>query len=246
MTSLELILPDWPLADKINVCTTTRCGGVSSGAYSELNLAHHVGDQISCVEANRELLQQHLGLPAVPKWLNQIHGTHVVDAQDLSSQSAEADAVYTNSVEHVCAVMTADCLPIVLCDENASCVVVIHAGWRGLIYGVIENAVTTLAKYCCPSHAWLGPAIGPTVFEVGNDVYKIYIQKNPHLAKCFVASCNDRWCLDIYAAARIALEGCKVNRIYGGDYCTFSDAKRFFSYRRDGATGRMATLAWLK
>lgn len=246
MTSLELICPDWPLANKINVCTTTRHGGVSTGPYSELNLAHHVGDQLSSVQANRALLQQGLNLPTAPTWLNQTHGTHIVDAYDLSCQSAEADAVYTNSVEHVCAVMTADCLPIVVCDENASWVAVIHAGWRGLIYGVIENAVTTLAKYCRPSYVWLGPAIGPTAFEVGNDVYRIYTQKNPHLARCFAASCNGRWCLDIYAAARIVLEDCEVNRIYGGDYCTFSDAKRFFSYRRDGATGRMATLAWLK
>ncbi len=246
MTLLETICPDWPLTDRLNVHTTTRQGGVSLTPYAELNLADHVDDIPASVSTNRELLQRALDLPSNPKWLQQTHSTDVIDAQDVSSESAPADAVFTYSAEHVCAVLTADCLPVVLSDDAAECVAVVHAGWRGLIHGVIDNTVAAMAQQCRPSYAWLGPAIGPEAFQVGRDVYQIYTQKKPHLADCFKAVSRDKWTLDMYAAARDILAGLGVAKIYGGDYCTVSDAERFFSYRRDGVTGRMATLAWKK
>ena len=246
MTVLETIRPDWPLSDRLNVCTTTRKGGVSVVPYDQLNVADHVDDIPASVSANRQLLQDVLDLPSVPKWLQQTHSTDVIAAHTMRSERAQADSVYTDSCEHECAVMTADCLPVVLCDDNATCLAVAHAGWRGLIHGVINNTVRMMAKQCAPSYAWLGPAIGPEAFQVGSDVYQIYTQRNSRLTGCFTAIASNKWTLDMYAAARIILNDLGVRHIYGGDYCTFSDADRFFSYRRDGVTGRMATLAWKK
>ena len=246
MTMLPTICPDWPLTDRLNVHTTTRQGGISLPPYAALNLADHVDDIAASVDANRALLQHALDLPNRPKWLQQTHSTEVIAAQDVSAECARADAIFTCSTEDVCAVLTADCLPVVLSNDAADCVAVVHAGWRGLIHGVIENTLAAMAAHNSPSYAWLGPAIGPQAFQVGQDVYHIYTQKSPHLASCFTAVSKHKWTLDIYAAARQILTGQGVANIYAGDYCTFSDAQRFFSYRRDGVTGRMATLVWKK
>ena len=239
-----IISPQWPLAEKVNVLTTTRMGGVSVAPFNEFNLADHVGDDAEAVASNRNQLVQNLHLPTSPVWLKQTHSTRVVDAAIAVGKDIEADALYTQQAKTVCAIMTADCLPLVLSDDEGECIAVVHAGWRGLVNGVIENTVAAMGSHCRPTLAWLGPAIGPQAFEVKQDVYQAYVNKSISFQACFKPRSQQAWDLDIYAAARIVLSNCSIEHVYGGDLCTYTDAERFFSYRRDGVTGRQATLAW--
>jgi YfiH family protein len=242
--NLEIITPDWPAPPNVRAAVSTRIGGVSRSPYDGLNLGDHVGDDPQAVAANRRLLREFLHLPGEPHWLQQVHGTCAVDA-GVSPQGCEADAVFSHAVGKVCAVLTADCLPVLLCDTDGTTVAAVHAGWRGLLDGVIEQTVERMAVPG-PLLAWLGPAIGPMVFEVGEEVREAFVHAQPSAAEAFVPSPNDRWLADIYALAKLRLERCGVTDVSGGDFCTFSDRRRFYSYRRDGQTGRMASLIWLE
>ena len=183
-------------------------------------------------------------LPSEPVWLNQVHGITVADA-GRAGCLPEADASVSTHPGAVCVVMTADCLPILLCDEQGSVVGAAHAGWRGLCDGVIEATVSAMNVPAPTLMAWLGPAIGSTVFEVGDEVRTAFVAKQPQAAKAFVAAAEGKWMADIYQLARLRLQALGIHRIYGGDLCTYSDAERFYSYRRDGVTGRMATFIWI-
>jgi YfiH family protein len=244
---LELIRPDWPAAPRIVAAATTRTGGHSTGRFAGLNLADHVGDQPETVARNRKILAAELDLPEAPRWLQQVHGTQVVDAAEVSA-SIPADAIISTTPGQVCAVLTADCLPVLLCDREARHVGAIHAGWRGLLAGVIEASIEALeGRQMAASSmlAWLGPAIGPSAYEVGGDVREVCSRRYPECLGVFAPSRPERWQMDLYALARWILERAGVRSVYGGDYCTFADG-RFFSYRRNGVTGRQATCIWLR
>lgn len=238
----EFIVPDWPAPANVRALITTRHGGISTGPYMSLNLGDHVGDDPAAVAENRRLLRARL--PAEPLWLKQVHGTRCIDAAWAAS-GAEADAAFTRMPGVVCAVLTADCLPLLLCDDAGTVVAAAHAGWRGLAAGVVETTVATLGIPGERLLAWLGPAIGPRHFEVGDDVRGAFIALDARAAGAFSARRAGKWHCDIYLLARRRLEDLGVCRIAGADFCTVRDETRFFSYRRDGATGRMASLIWL-
>lgn len=241
---IEVITPDWPAPNRVRALSTTRIGGVSHPPYESLNLGTHVGDQPQVVQKNRSLLEQQLQLPSSPHWLEQVHGCNVVEAG--LDDCLIADASISRQPGKVVAIMTADCLPLLLCDKQGSCVAAVHAGWRGLLEGVIEAA---LDKMACPSTeilAWLGPAIGAKAFEVGDEVFHTFSQRDPASALYFEANRPGHKLADIYGLARQRLLARGVAFIGGGQCCTVSDSARFFSYRRDGVTGRMATLIWLE
>lgn len=243
MTSI--ILPDWPKIPSVSALCTTRLGGVSRGRYESLNLGQHVGDSIEQVNLNRALLQKRGALPATPRWLKQVHGTRLIDAGLLLSNN-EADGSYSRERGVVCAVMTADCLPLLIADKRGEYIAAVHAGWRGLLEGIIEKAV--LESKLSPERlqVWLGPAIGPDAFEVGEEVRSAFRARYAGVDSVFRPGARDRWLADIYQLARIALEQVGIINSYGGQFCTYSDQERFFSYRRDGITGRMVSLIWLK
>lgn len=234
------IEPDWPAPRGVRAASTLRSGGFSQGAYAGLNLGAHVEDDPAHVAANRRLLGEALNLPAEPLWLHQVHGAGVIDAD--KSASLTGDAAVTRRAGVVCAVMTADCLPILLCDRSGSCVAAVHAGWRGLAGGVVEAAVAALDG--TDLMAWLGPAIGPEAFEVGEDVRRVFCDRSGDCSSAFSRTSGDRWRADLYEIARRVLRRAGVREVYGGGCCTHSDPERFYSYRRDGRTGRMATLIW--
>lgn len=244
--TLQVIYPDWPLQEKVCALTTTRLGGVSQSPYNEFNLALHVGDKDEHVLANRSLLCEQLALNREPCWLQQTHSNRVVDASFVKADNEQADASYTTSFDTICAVLTADCLPILLSDEQGYCVGVVHVGWRGLLAGVIQQTVAAMAASAKPKFAWLGPAIGPQKFEVGGDVHQPFAEQNANLEDAFTPKSAGKWNLDIYRAAKIVLAAADIINVYGGNYCTFTDRERFFSYRRSSRTGRMATLIWRK
>ena len=246
-SGLELIRPDWPAAPRIAAAATTRAGGHSTGRFAGLNLADHVGDQPETVARNRKILAAELDLPEAPRWLKQVHGTQVVDAAEVSAPTP-ADAIISTTPGQVCAVLTADCLPVLLCDREARHVAAIHAGWRGLLAGVIEASIEALERRRVPASsmlAWLGPAIGPSAYEVGSDVWEVCSRRYPECLGAFAPGRPERWQMDLYALARWILERAGVRSVYGGDYCTFADG-RFFSHRRNGVTGRQATCIWLQ
>jgi len=217
---MELIRPDWPVPSNVKAIVTTRLfGDIATGAPGRARLRAQ--------------------LPAEPKWLHQVHGNEVIDADDASGQP-QADAAVARRAGTVCAVMIADCMPVILADASGSVVGVAHAGWRGLSSGVIEATVRAMGSGTLI--AWLGPAIGPRVYEVGDEVCAAFL---PEEQSAFVATRPGHWLLDLYAAARRRLESSGVKRVYGGSFCTYSEPERFFSYRRERATGRMAALVWL-
>ena len=242
LSESDLIVPDWPAPQHIKALQTTRMGGVSQQPYHTLNLGDHVGDDPLIVAANRHLLNRFV--PTEPIWMRQVHATNVIDA-GLAGCLPEADAAYTRSHDTVCCVMTADCLPVLLCDEAGSIVAAVHAGWRGLLNGVIEKTISAMQVSATSLIAWLGPAIGPQAFEVGDEVRKSFMEADGSARQAFTALESGKWLADIYLLARQRLQSMDVNQIYGGDFCTFTDASRFYSYRRDHSTGRMATLIWL-
>lgn len=217
---------------------------MSRGPYASLNLADHVGDDPSCVARNRALLRDRLALPNEPLWLRQVHGRDVARVE-VDRPGCEADASVATGPGVVCAVLTADCLPLLLCDRAGTRVAAVHAGWRGLAAGVIEAAVASLQVAPADLLVWLGPAIGPDVFEVGDEVRAALLACDPAATAAFRPSPAGRWLADIYLLARRRLNALGVGQVWGGDLCTVTGAGRFFSYRRDGATGRTASLIWL-
>ncbi|WP_077295865.1 purine nucleoside phosphorylase YfiH [Yersinia proxima] len=240
----KLILPDWPMPATVKACSTTRHGGISEFPYDSLNLGTHVGDIVASVVANRQSLVEQAGLPQMPVWLEQVHGTRVLHLDGKTLSDVQADAVYSRVAGQVCAVMTADCLPVLFCSSAGDEVAAAHAGWRGLCAGVLEQ---TLAQFNAGSSsiiAWLGPAIGPQQFEVGEEVKQAFIQIDAQFATAFTPSCS-KYLADIYLLARLRLQAAGIHAIYGGDRCTVTEKQHFFSYRRDGITGRMASLIWL-
>jgi len=242
-TAIGWITPDWPVPGHVRVISTLRAGGVSDGPYASLNLAAHVGDRPQAVRANRVLLREAAHLPAEPLWLEQVHGTDV--ARDECASPPRADASVVFAPGRVSAVMTADCLPVVLADRGGTRVGVAHAGWRGLLGGVLQATVAALDAPPGDIHAWLGPAIGPEAFEVGPEVREAYLTSVPGSDACFRPNEGGRFLADLYGLATLVLERAGVEGVHGGGWCTHGQAEQFFSYRRDGVTGRMATLAWL-
>jgi polyphenol oxidase len=236
------ITPDWPAPANVRTLQTTRAGGYSAAPYGSLNLGSHVGDNPLSVSRNRMLLAPLM--PSEPVWLNQVHGVSVADA-GRAGCVPEADASVSNHAGTVCVVMTADCLPILLCDEKGSVVGAVHAGWRGLCDGVIEAAAAAMKVPAPTLMAWLGPAIGPSRFEVGDEVRAAFVAQQPQAAVAFVPGANGKWLADLYQLASLRLNALGITSIYGGDLCTYSDTEHFFSYRRDGVTGRMGTFIWL-
>jgi YfiH family protein len=228
----DFIIPDWPAPAKVRALVTTRAHG---------NLADHVDFEKSAVAARRAALCQLL--PAEPLWLTQVHGNRCV-AVDEATTGVEADASLARTAGHVCAVLTADCLPILFCDEAGSVVAAAHAGWRGLLGGVIESTVTAMAVPPQRLMAWLGPAIGPAAFEVGEEVRIAFVANDPDAFSAFTARPNGKWLCDLYALARQRLGRLGVTRVFGGGRCTYTEADLFYSYRRERDTGRMASLIW--
>lgn len=244
MSLLEhCLIPDWPAPANVKALQTTRKGGASVAPYASLNLGIHVGDNPLVVNRNRMLLSPLL--PSEPVWLNQVHGVTVENA-DHAGCLPQADASVSSHSGSVCVVMTADCLPVLLCDERGTVVGAAHAGWRGLCDGVIEKTVQAMNVPASSLLTWLGPAIGPAAFEVGDEVRAAFVAQQPQAAAAFVAGAEDKWLADIFLLARLRLQALGITRIYGGGVCTHSDAERFYSYRRDGVTGRMGTFVWLK
>jgi len=211
-----------------------------------LNLAQHVGDQPQSVNSNRAWLKKAVKLPSEPRWLRQVHGTKVLEADRIQAVE-EADGSYSRNTGQVCVVLTADCLPILLCEQTGAAVAVVHAGWRGLAAGVVEAAVNALTPVA-PGQlmAWLGPSIGPAAFVVGDEVRSGFIERNEIAAEAFRPAVGKGWHADLSQLARQRLMGCGVRHVYGGGFCTYTDHRQFFSYRRDGTTGRMATLIWIQ
>jgi hypothetical protein len=238
----SFIYPDWPAPANVKAVQTTRNGGLSAPPYASFNLGSHVGDIPLVVARNRMLLEPLM--PSEPVWLQQVHGVAVADAGQAGCLP-EADASISAHKGAVCVVMTADCLPVLLCNESGSVVGAAHAGWRGLCDGVIESTVSAMQVPPTTLLAWLGPAIGPAAFEVGDEVRTAFLAKQPSAATAFVAGSEGKWLADIYMLARLRLRSLGIERIYGGDFCTFNDPARFYSYRRDGTTGRMGTFIWL-
>jgi YfiH family protein len=239
------IVPDWPAPARVRAVSTTRLGGISLPPYDRLNLAEHVGDDPACVAANRRWLAAAVGYLAEPAWLEQVHGTNVIDAGTVGEPVA-ADAAWTRAPGRPCVVMTADCLPVLLCDRAGTVVAAAHAGWRGLAGGVIAATVAEMNVPPMELLAWLGPAIGPDAFEVGAEVRVAFLTLDAGNAVCFRLSPAGRWLADIYELARRQLRALGVSAIHGGEFCTFGQPERFFSYRRQNPTGRMASLIWLE
>jgi YfiH family protein len=252
--------PDWPAPGGVRALSTWRSGGVSTAPYASLNLGDHVGDGAASVAENRRRLAVAAELPSQPVWLRQVHGTTVADldvadrgATDLDAAGidaaagvAPADAAFTRRRGRVCAILTADCLPILLAADSGGVVAAAHAGWRGLAGGVIEATVQALAVPPAKLMAWLGPAIGPQHFEVGAEVREALLKGDLGAEAAFTATARGRFMADLDALAQRRLAALGVGRIYGGGRCTYAEADRYFSHRRDGMTGRQATLIWLE
>lgn len=243
--SIELLWARWPAPPQVKALTTTRGGGVSTGPYASLNLASHVGDDPASVAANRARLRAAADLAVEPVWLDQVHGTRVVDAA-TTAPGTQADGGYACAPAVVCAVLTADCLPVFLCDRAGSRVALLHAGWRGLAAGIIEQGVAALTVPPGELLAFLGPAIGPHAFEVGPEVRATFMAHDPVARAAFVRGEGDRYRADLYLLARQRLQHLGVKAVFGGEQCTYQEDARFFSYRRDGRCGRMASLIWIE
>lgn len=239
----DWIVPDWPTPERVRALITSRNGGGSTGPYASMNLGLRVGDDPDAVQANRRLLKRFL--PAEPRWLDQVHGTAVVDAETLT-HPVQADASVTKNLNCVSVVMIADCLPILFADRSGSAVAAAHAGWRGLADGVIENTVRALDVPPQNLFAYLGPAIGPSAFEVGNDVRDAFIACDQAARLAFRPHKPGKWLADLFSLARQRLARSGVLNVYGGGLCTYSNPARFFSHRRDRTSGRMAALIWLE
>jgi len=237
------IHPEWPAPANVKALQTTRLGGISAAPYDTLNLGLHVGDDPVRVNRNRQLLEPLL--PSEPVWLEQVHGTVVANA-DAAECRVVADACIARQSGSVCVVMTADCLPVLLCDEDGTVVGAVHAGWKGLAAGVIEATVQEMGVAPDKLMAWLGPAIGPHAFEVGEDVRAAFIAHDLQATVAFIPlAVAGKFRTDIARLARQRLNALGITRISGGTFCTYHQKDKFYSYRRDGVTGRMGTFIWL-
>ena len=242
MSKVDFIIPDWPSPANVKAIQTTRLGGYSVAPHGSLNLGLHVQDDGLAVAKNRKLLSDYL--PSEPVWLNQVHGVEVIDAtKSLCVQ--DADASFSKNKNVVCVTMTADCLPVLLCNQQGTAVASIHAGWRSLCDGVIEATIKMMGVEPEELMAWLGPAIGPDAFEVGSEVREAFIAQDAQADQAFKAY-GDKWLGDLYGIAKQRLNKQGLNKIYGGGECTYSNPSRYFSFRRDGLTGRMATMIWFE
>lgn len=241
----DFLSPDWPAPARVRALQTGRVGGVSPAPWDSLNLGDHVGDDPVRVLANRARLRE--VLPAEPCWLQQVHGVAVLDAAApaVADGPPVADAAFSRQAGVVCVVMTADCLPVLFCDRAGSVVAAAHAGWRGLCAGVLESTLAAMAVPAAEILAWLGPAIGPTAFEVGPEVRAAFLTADPAATTCFAQASDGKYLADLYALARRRLAAAGVGAVYGGGECTYRQSESYFSYRRDGQTGRMASLIWL-
>ncbi len=228
----------------VHAFTTLRKGGFSTGDYSEFNLADHVGDDRQRVEKNRQKLKHDLQLPAEPVWLEQVHSNRVINAAENTSIQ-QADASFSRAKGVVCAVLTADCLPVFFCNKAGSEVAVAHAGWRGLHAGIITKTVQSMQSPADDILVSLGPAIGADAFEVGEEVYQAFTDNNNENESAFSATSASHYLCDIYQLARNELQSLGINKMAGGDFCSYHDSERFYSYRRQNTTGRMASLIWL-
>jgi len=238
------IFPDWPCPPRVRAAITTRQGGFSGGSFSSFNVADHVGDDPQSVARNRGKLVDELALQDQPVWLQQVHGTRIVDATAMPVLP-EADGSFASEPGAVCAVLTADCLPVLLTDTQGTRVAALHAGWRGLAAGILEQGVDALEIEPGDLLAYFGPAIGPDAFEVGADVREAFIGSNPDADTAFRATVKGKWMADIYSLAAQRLNAKGVKKIHGGGSCTFHEASKFYSYRRDKTCGRMASLIWI-
>lgn len=244
---MNVITADWPAPNWINAFTTTRETGLSRKPFAKFNLAHHVGEDIVTVTLNRLKLQQAFNFKVKTTWLNQSHSDTVVELTKPGKSYIDADGVWTRCEGLPCIVMTADCLPLLLTDTSGSLVGAIHCGWQGIAKGIIERSIEQITPHLNGDLlVWLGPAIGPKAFEVGRDVYDLFVNQNYAYQQCFTEKKRGKkWLADIYQLATVRLNDLGVNQIFGGHYCTYSDAKQFYSYRRDNRTGRMASIITL-
>jgi len=246
--AIQVLAPDWPAPPSVHAAFTLRMGGVSASPFASLNVGAHVGDAPAAVVENRRRLCAQLELPAEPAWIEQVHGTDVAELDvwpEGRAPHVTADAVISRRAGRVCVVQVADCLPVLFAACDGSAIAAAHAGWRGLAAGVLEATVAQLGVDPSRLVAWLGPAIGPEHFEVGDEVRAVFVTREPETTRAFVANARGRWQCDLPALARRRLVALGVTQIFGGRWCTYADPVRFFSYRRDGQCGRMAALLWL-
>jgi YfiH family protein len=243
MTAADWIVPDWPAPPAVRALVTTRPGGASRGPYASFNLDPRVGDDPSAVERNREALRS--VLPGDPVWLHQVHGAEVI-AVESAPPRPRADGAVARTRHAVCAVLTADCLPVLLASRAGGTVGIAHAGWRGLAAGVVEAVVARMGVPPAGLVAWLGPAIGPRAYEVGQDVHDAFVAADPDAAQAFAPRGAGRYLADLYALARRRLAAAGVAAVHGGGFCTHAERDRFYSYRRDRTTGRFASLVWME
>ena len=242
----DCIVPDWPSPTGIRAAFTLRAGGVSRPPFDSFNIGAHVGDDSAAIAENRARLRESLELPAEPVWLQQVHGKRAVDLDGQASRDSlgAADAATARSAGSVCAIQVADCMPVLFAAADGSVVGAAHAGWRGLAGGVLESTVRAMKAPAAELMAWMGPAIGPGHFEVGEEVRAAFLAADVGASAAFTANERGRWQCDLYALARRRLAAMGVGAIHGGGWCTYADPVRFFSYRRDGRCGRMAALIW--
>jgi YfiH family protein len=241
--SIGWLRADWPAPPGVHALSTYRSGGASGGRYASLNLGDHVGDDPAAVAENRRRLSCEAQLPGEPQWLTQVHGVDVADL-DADAPHAPADAAVTRRPGRVCAILAADCLPVLFAADSGDVVAAAHAGWRGLAAGVIEATFQALAVSAHRTLVWLGPAIGPEAFEVGSEVREAFLQHDAGAHEAFTANARGRFMADLSLLARRRLEFLGITRIFGGGNCTYSAPDQFFSHRRDGSCGRQATLIW--
>ncbi|HHF3106857.1 peptidoglycan editing factor PgeF [Vibrio diabolicus] len=241
---MKTIIPNWRAPKNVKAFASTRIGGFSTGPYQGLNLGTHVGDDLSLVEKNRAWLAQQANMPNAPIWLNQTHSTVVAQANEPTTQVLDADGVFTSSSHVVCSAMIADCLPVLLTNTQGTQVAAVHAGWRGLANGIVENA---LALFSGEVIAWLGPAIGPQAFEVGEDVLQAFVDFDSQAHQAFIPRDIDgKWFADMSVLATQRLNRAGVTQVFDSGLCTYQDKASFYSYRRDGKTGRQATFIWIE
>jgi YfiH family protein len=240
----DWLVPDWPAPANVRAFVTTRAGGVSDGAYASMNLGASSGDDPARVSRNRAIVGELL--PGPPAWLAQVHGIDVADLDAPTVDRPRADAAAAGVSGRVCAVLTADCMPLFLCDAGGRRVAVAHAGWRGLSAGVVENAVRALGAESADVLAWMGPAIGPRAFEVGPEVREAFVSRDCIAAEAFAQNKPGKYLADLYALARQRLASLGVTRVFGGEFCTYYDTGRFFSYRREPRSGRMGAFIWIQ
>ena len=241
---LDCLVPEWPAPPGVHAAFTLRGGGVSLPPFDSLNLGTHVGDAPAAVMQNRQRVRAGLGLPGEPAWLEQVHGTQVLERTAAALRSPPADALITRTAGVVAVVQVADCLPVLIAARDGSVVAAAHAGWRGLAAGILGATVARSGVPPAQLLAWLGPAIGAAHFEVGGEVRDAFLARAPRAAAAFAANARGRWQCDLNLLARQHLEAAGVTAVYGGTWCTYAERERFFSYRRDGQCGRMAALIW--